>query len=77
MILIEDVVLFIEAAPTGGRGPVKQSFAFDRVLGADEGQSSVYDSIDPWASFTNLYIHRRANENLPIALPTDFLKDIM
>jgi hypothetical protein len=35
------------ASPVGGKGPAKQHFSFDRVLGPEDGQSSVYDVVEP------------------------------
>ena len=35
------------AAPVGGKGPQKQAFTFDSVLGAGDGQTQVYETVEP------------------------------
>lgn len=41
------LVLLHIAAPPGSKGPQRQNFSFDKVIGPEDGQYSVYESIEP------------------------------
>jgi len=35
------------AAPPLAKGPPRQNFSFDRVIGPEDGQASVYEAVEP------------------------------
>lgn len=41
---------FRAAAPPGAKGPPRQNFSFDRVVGPEDGQAQVYETVEPYVA---------------------------